>query len=78
MGVFPFEDNSHELRVAFLLETQDFVRFASIFYRGDPMQTLVHMPVFFAAAQYALLYMLFGGGLVGAAGVYVVAKALRK
>ena len=42
------------------------------------MQTLVHMPVFFAAAQYALLYLLFGGGIVGAAGVYVVAKALRK
>jgi hypothetical protein len=36
------------------------------------------MPVFFAAAQYALLYMLCGGGIVGAAGVYVVAKALRK
>ena len=42
------------------------------------MQTLIQMPVVFAAAQYALLYMLFGGGIVGAAGVYVVAKALNK
>ena len=42
------------------------------------MQTLVQIPVFFAAAQYALAYMLCGGGIVGAAGVYVVAKAMRK
>jgi hypothetical protein len=42
------------------------------------MQTLVQMPVVFAAAQYALAYLLCGGGIIGAAGVYVVAKALRK
>jgi hypothetical protein len=42
------------------------------------MQTLVQMPVFFAAAQYSLAYLLCGGGIIGAAGIYVVAKALGK
>jgi hypothetical protein len=42
------------------------------------MQTLVQMPVFFAAAQYSLIYLLLGGGFMGAAGIYVVAKMLGK
>jgi hypothetical protein len=42
------------------------------------MQMLIQTPVVFAAIQYSLLYMLFGGGIVGAAGIYVVAKALGK
>jgi hypothetical protein len=42
------------------------------------MQTLVHMPVLLAAAQYSLAYLLCGGGIVGAAGIYVVAKMLGK
>jgi hypothetical protein len=42
------------------------------------MQTLIQMPVLFAAIQYSLIYMLCGGGIVGAAVIYVVAKALGK
>lgn len=42
------------------------------------MQALVQMPLLFAAAQYSLAYLLCGGGVVGAAGIYVVAKALGK
>jgi hypothetical protein len=42
------------------------------------MQTLMQMPVLFAAMQYSLLYMLCGGGIVGAAVIYVVAKSLGK
>ena len=42
------------------------------------MQTLIQMPVLFAAIQYSLIYMLGGGGIVGAAGIYIVAKALGK
>jgi hypothetical protein len=42
------------------------------------MQTLVMMPVLVAAAQYSLIYLLLGGGVMGAAGIYVVAKMLGK
>jgi hypothetical protein len=42
------------------------------------MQTLIEMPVLFAAIQYSLIYMLLGGGVMGAAGIYVVAKSLGK
>lgn len=42
------------------------------------MQALVQMPVLVAAAQYSLLYMLCGGGIFGAAVIYVVAKSLGK
>jgi hypothetical protein len=42
------------------------------------MQTLAQMPVFFAAAQYSLAYLLCGGGIIGAAGIYVVAKMMGK
>lgn len=40
------------------------------------METLVQMPVFFAAIQYSLIYLLLGGGVMGAAVIYVVAKVL--
>ena len=42
------------------------------------MQAITHMPIFFAAAQYSLAYLLCGGGIVGAAGIYVVAKMMGK
>ena len=42
------------------------------------MQALEQMPVVLAAIQYSLLYLLCGGGLVGAGVVYVVAKAFNK
>ena len=42
------------------------------------MQTLELMPVLLGAIQYSLAYMLLGGGVVGAAGIYVAAKALGK
>lgn len=42
------------------------------------MQALVHTPALFAAAEYSLLYLLFGGGLVGAVVIYFAARALGK
>jgi hypothetical protein len=42
------------------------------------MQTLIQMPVLFAAIQYSLIYMLLGRGITGAAVIYVVAKSLGK
>jgi hypothetical protein len=42
------------------------------------MQALEQMPVLVAAAQYSLLYLLCGGGIFGAAVIYVVAKSLGK
>ena len=42
------------------------------------MQVLEQMPVLFAAVQYSLAYMLCGGGVVGAVGIYAVAKMLGK
>lgn len=42
------------------------------------MQMVIQMPVFFAAMQYSLAYLLCGGGVVGAVGVYAVAKMLGK
>jgi len=42
------------------------------------MQALDQMPLLFGAIQYSLAYLLCGGGLVGAVGVYVVAKMLGK
>ena len=42
------------------------------------MQALEQMPVLVAAAEYSLLYLLCGGGIFGAAVVYVVAKSLGK
>ena len=42
------------------------------------MQLLEQMPVVVGAIQYSIIYMLLGGGLFGAAVVYVVAKAVGK
>ena len=42
------------------------------------MQVLDQMPVVFAAIQYSLAYLLCGGGVVGAVGVYAVAKMLGR
>jgi hypothetical protein len=42
------------------------------------MQALEQVPVFVAAIQYSLAYMLCGGGVVGAIGIYVVAKMLGR
>jgi hypothetical protein len=42
------------------------------------MQALEQMPVLVAAVQYSLLYLLCGGGIFGAAVIYVVAKAFGK
>jgi hypothetical protein len=42
------------------------------------MYAVAHMPLIFAAIQYSLLYMLGGGGIVGAAVIYGVAKAMKK
>ena len=42
------------------------------------METLVQMPVVLAAVQYSMAYLLCGGGVVGAIGVYAVAKMLGK
>jgi len=42
------------------------------------MQAFEQIPVLVAAAQYSLLYLLCGGGIFGAAVIYVVAKSLGK
>lgn len=41
------------------------------------MITLIIQPMF-AAVGYSLLYLLFGGGLVGAVIIFFVAKMFRK
>jgi hypothetical protein len=42
------------------------------------MQAIEQMPILFGAIQYSLAYMLCGGGIVGAIGIYAVAKMLGK
>lgn len=42
------------------------------------MQTISQMPIFVAAIQYSLIYLLLGGGFFGAVVIYVAAKALNK
>ncbi len=42
------------------------------------MQAIALTPIVFAAIEYSLLYLLCGGGLVGAVVIYGVAKALNK
>jgi len=39
---------------------------------------MTQMPIIVAAAQYSLIYMLFGGGFFGAIVIYIVAKMLGK
>jgi hypothetical protein len=42
------------------------------------MQALVQVPLVFAAIEYSILYLLLGGGVVGAVVIYGIAKALNK
>jgi hypothetical protein len=42
------------------------------------MQALEQMPILVGAIQYSLAYMLCGGGVVGAIGVFIVAKMFGK
>ena len=42
------------------------------------MQAVEQVPVVFAAIQYSLAYLLCGGGIVGAVGIYVVAKMMGR
>lgn len=43
------------------------------------MDLLLTMPMFFAeAAEYALIYMLLGGGAFGALVIFVIAKMLGR
>ena len=40
------------------------------------METLLFTPALFAAAGYSLIYLLLGGGFVGAIVIFFVAKML--
>lgn len=42
------------------------------------MSILMQTPVVYAAIEYSLLYMLCGGGIVGAVVVFAIAKAFNK
>ncbi|AMV37725.1 hypothetical protein [Planctomyces sp. SH-PL62] len=42
------------------------------------MSILTQIPALHAAIEYSLLYMLLGGGVVGAVVVYGVAKAFNR
>jgi hypothetical protein len=42
------------------------------------MEMLVQSPMLFAAAGYSLIYMLGGGGIVGAIIVFVIAKMIGR
>ena len=42
------------------------------------MLTALTMPMLFAAAGWSLIYLLMGGGIVGAIVIFVVLKALGR
>lgn len=42
------------------------------------METVIALPVLFAAAGYSLVYLLAGGGLGGAILIFIVAKMLGR
>jgi hypothetical protein len=42
------------------------------------MLAIAQMPVVYAAIEYSLVYMLLGGGVIGAAVIYGVARAMGK
>jgi hypothetical protein len=42
------------------------------------MFVLANPPIVFSAIGYSLLYLLFGGGLMGAIVIFIIAKALGK
>jgi sensor c-di-GMP phosphodiesterase-like protein len=46
--------------------------------RTTAMAIIEQMPMLYAAMEYSLLYMLCGGGLVGAVVVYFVARGFGK
>jgi len=50
----------------------------SAFWEEISMNSIVMIPIVVAAAQYSLIYLLLGGGFMGAAAIYVVAKVLGK
>lgn len=42
------------------------------------MELLAYIPIQLAAIGYSILYLLLGGGVVGAIVIFIVAKMLRK
>lgn len=46
--------------------------------KGNLMQYLEMTPIAVAAYRYSLAYLLCGGGVLGAVGIYFVAKLLGK
>jgi hypothetical protein len=42
------------------------------------MNNIEHIPLVVGAIQYSIIYMLFGGGIVGAIVIYIVAKMLGR
>ena len=42
------------------------------------MLLLAQPPILFAAIGYSILYLLFGGGLMGAIVIFIIAKMLNK
>lgn len=42
------------------------------------METMLSLPVLFAAAGYSLVYLLAGGGLGGAVVIFIIAKLLGR
>jgi hypothetical protein len=42
------------------------------------MNNIEQLPLVVGAIQYSLIYMLFGGGIVGAIVIYIVAKMLGR
>jgi hypothetical protein len=42
------------------------------------MLLLAQPPIVFGAIGYSILYLIFGGGLMGAIIIFIVAKALNK
>ena len=43
-----------------------------------PMQALAQMPMVYAAIEYSAIYMLLGGGFVGATVIYFIARAMGR
>ena len=42
------------------------------------MEMLIHSTPLFAAAGYSLVYLLAGGGILGAGAIFVIAKMLGR
>ena len=42
------------------------------------MLALASPPILFGAIGYSILYLLFGGGLMGAIVIFIIAKAMNK